>query len=103
MKQLQKLLLQSLFWLALLAAPSAFGAGVDLVGDDTDLFTTNPSIPAEVPNVLIVLDNTSNWSQQAQHWPSTLDPACVSAGMSGNQQGDAEVCAIFLTIQNLTH
>jgi type IV pilus assembly protein PilY1 len=102
MKQLQKHLLRSLFWLALLAAGPALGAGVDLVGDDTDLFTTNPSIPAEVPNVLIVLDNTSNWSQQAQHWPSTMDPACVTAGMSGNQQGDAEVCAIFLTIQSLT-
>ncbi|HLX79849.1 MAG TPA: hypothetical protein VKS43_04625 [Burkholderiales bacterium] len=103
MKVFQQNLMTALLAFLLTAATvPALAAGVDLVGDDTDLFTTNPSIPAEVPNVLVVLDNTSNWSQQAQQWPATLDPACVSAGMTGTAQGDAEICAIFLTIQNLT-
>ncbi|HEX6870259.1 MAG TPA: hypothetical protein VF163_04110, partial [Micromonosporaceae bacterium] len=38
-------------------------AAFDPVNDDTDIFLANPSIPAERPNVLIVLDNTANWNQ----------------------------------------
>src|SRR3954462_15403641 len=34
----------------------------DPVNDDTDLFRNNPNIPSERPNVLIILDNTANWS-----------------------------------------
>jgi Tfp pilus tip-associated adhesin PilY1 len=75
---------------------------VDLVGDDTDLFMVNPNIPVTVPNVLIILDNTSNWSAQSQNWPSTIDPVCSGVGITGNQQGDAEVCAIYKVIGNLT-
>jgi type IV pilus assembly protein PilY1 len=41
------------------AAMSAF----DPVNDDTDIFLANPSIAAERPNVLIILDNTANWNQ----------------------------------------
>ena len=41
------------------AAMSAF----DPVNDDTDIFLANPSITAERPNVLIILDNTANWNQ----------------------------------------
>lgn len=37
-------------------------AAFDPVNDDTDLFRNNPNIPAERPNVLIILDNTANWS-----------------------------------------
>jgi len=35
---------------------------VDLVNDDTDLFMANPTIDTPDPNVLIVLDNTANWT-----------------------------------------
>src|SRR6185312_4854761 len=111
MNGIHKLLLRAFLALVLAAGLGgvALGAGtnIDLVGDDTDLFTTNPSIPAQVPNVLIVLDNSANWSRSAQQWPATLDPYCsnsVASGglaMTGNQQGDAEVCAIALTIKNL--
>ncbi len=86
--------------LALCLVPAQ--AGIDLVGDDTDLFTVNPDIPVQVPNVLIILDNTSNWSAQSQNWPSTVDPVCSAAGITGNQQGDAEVCAIYKVIGNQT-
>lgn len=34
----------------------------DPVNDDTDLFRNNPNIPSERPNVLIILDNSANWS-----------------------------------------
>ncbi|CAB1368051.1 PilC/PilY family type IV pilus protein [Denitratisoma oestradiolicum] len=77
------------------------GLALDLVGDDTDLFMTNPNNPAQIPNVLIVLDNTSNWSNQAQHWPDMVDATCTAAGITGNQQGDAEVCAIYKSVANL--
>lgn len=30
--------------------------------DDTDLFLVNPLVPSQLPNVLIVLDNTANWN-----------------------------------------
>jgi type IV pilus assembly protein PilY1 len=33
------------------------------VNDDTDIFLVNPTIPAQRPNVLIIWDNTANWSQ----------------------------------------
>jgi Tfp pilus tip-associated adhesin PilY1 len=108
MKRLQTTLIRiALAALLMGSGASAIGAGLDLVGHDTDLFTTNPAIPAQVPNVLIVIDNSANWSNQAQNWPATLDPVCVAAATAagtafGNQQGDAEVCAIYLTIQNLT-
>ena len=36
---------------------------VGQVNDDTDLFLVNPSLPAQRPNVLIIWDNTANWSQ----------------------------------------
>jgi Tfp pilus tip-associated adhesin PilY1 len=35
----------------------------DPVNDDTDIFLANPDIPANRPNVLLLLDNTANWSR----------------------------------------
>lgn len=35
----------------------------DPVNDDTDIFLANPNIPANRPNVLVILDNTANWSR----------------------------------------
>src|SRR5436190_14807413 len=55
---LKKLLLA----IGLLAFCTAPFAVFDPVNDDTDLFRNNPNIPAERPNVLIILDNTANWS-----------------------------------------
>lgn len=52
----------NLFAAALLAfAPPAMAA-FDPVNDDTDIFLANPNVPAERPNVLIILDNTANWN-----------------------------------------
>jgi type IV pilus assembly protein PilY1 len=47
-----------------LACGSAF-AVFDPVNDDTDIFLANPNFTATRPNVLIFIDNTSNWGQSA--------------------------------------
>lgn len=71
-------------WAALLA-PTAPAEDIDIYAS---AFTS--STTAGQPNVLIILDNTSNWSQQAQHWPG------------GIAQGQAEVDAIKTVISGLT-
>jgi Tfp pilus tip-associated adhesin PilY1 len=50
--------------------------------DDIDIFTGTSAGAAGNPRILIVLDNTSNWSRQSQQWPGGL------------QQGQAEAHAI---------
>jgi Tfp pilus tip-associated adhesin PilY1 len=55
---------------------------------DTDIFASQTAA-GSAPNVLIVLDNTANWSRQSQHWPG------------GGAQGQAEVDAIKQVIQSL--
>ncbi|HEY9210705.1 MAG TPA: PilC/PilY family type IV pilus protein [Methylotenera sp.] len=52
------------------------------VAEDIDIFTGASAGTAERPNVLIVLDNTSNWARQSQQWPGGLT------------QGQAEVRSI---------
>src|SRR5262245_36898902 len=48
--------------LALSAACVAAHAVFDPVNDDTDQYRNHPNIPSERPHVLIILDNTANWS-----------------------------------------
>ena len=55
-------LLKAVFTVIMLGATIAL-AVFDPVNDDTDIFLANPTIAAERPNVLIVLDNTANWNQ----------------------------------------
>jgi hypothetical protein len=50
--------------------------------DDIDIFTGASGGSAVNPRILIVLDNTSNWSRQSQKWPGGL------------QQGQSETRAI---------
>ena len=57
-------------------------APLSTVGEDIDIFTGVSAGASERPNVLIVLDNTSNWARQSQGWPGGL------------QQGQAEVRSI---------
>jgi Tfp pilus tip-associated adhesin PilY1 len=90
-----------LFASALLLFVSPAMAAVDLVGDDTDLFTRNPNIPSQIPNVLIVLDNSPDWSRQSEGWPSVVDTDCNTAGITGNTQGDAQLCAIYKVVGKL--
>ncbi len=64
--------------LAMSLALNSFGASAE----DIDIFTGTSAGAAERPNVLIVLDNTSNWARQSQQWPGGLT------------QGQAEVRSI---------
>lgn len=63
-------------------------AGMPAMSMDIDIFNAQNTAGA-APNVLIVLDNTSNWARQNQHWPD------------GIQQGQAEADAIKTVIQSL--
>ena len=59
MKHLLKRLLLALGLAAFCGAPFAV---FDPVNDDTDLFRNNPHIPSQRPNVLLILDNSANWT-----------------------------------------
>ncbi len=60
------------------------------VADDIDIFVGSSAGLGANPNVLIVLDNTSNWSRQSQQWPG------------GEQQGQSEASALNTVIQGLS-
>ncbi|QOL48389.1 pilus assembly protein [Massilia litorea] len=67
---------------ALAATPLVAGA------DDIDIFTGASAGASINPRILIVLDNTSNWSRQNQKWPSA-------------SQGQSEVNAIKRLVAEL--
>lgn len=54
--------------------------------EDIDIFTGTTEINTSLPNVVFVLDNTSNWSRASQKWPG------------GVEQGQSEVRAIQLAL-----
>ena len=70
-------------WLALFPVPA--------LAEDIDIFVTNNAAVSifDNPNVLIVLDNTSNWSRADQKWPG------------GVKQGEAELQAIKSVVGTL--
>lgn len=51
--------------------------------DDIDIFLGTSGGNADAPNIIFLIDNTTNWSRAAQHWPD-----------NGNNQGQAELTAI---------
>ena len=59
-------------------------------GDDIDIFTGSSGGTANNPRVLIILDNSSNWSRQAQKWLP-----------KGTSQGEAEARAISAVISKM--
>lgn len=59
------------------------------VADDINIFVGSSAGSAANPNVLIVLDNTSNWARQSQQWPGGL------------QQGQSEANAIKTVVSTL--
>ena len=61
------------------------------IAEDIDLFASglaDSAAAAELPNVIFVLDNTSNWSRQSQKWPEAT-------------QGQSEVRAIRSTLERV--
>ena len=56
--------------------------------EDIDLFTSGPPNAANAPNILIVLDNSANWSSNSQGW---TDPNGI---ISPFKQGQSELRAL---------
>lgn len=81
----KKLLTTVVACLGACATLMSFPAGAD----DIDIFTGASAGKKGNPNILIVLDNTSNWSRQSQQWPD------------GDTQGASEVLAIKRAIADL--
>ena len=73
-----------------LAASVALGLAVHspAFAEDIDLFTDNNTGAQVAPNILIVLDNSSNWSANNQQW---TDPNGV---ISPFKQGQSELRAL---------
>jgi type IV pilus assembly protein PilY1 len=57
--------------------------------EDIDIFIGNSTVDTGLPNVIFVLDNTSNWARQNQQWPGGL------------AQGQSEVRAIKTALADL--
>lgn len=73
------------FLLGLAMSLSSF----QVASEDIDIFSVDQDQTVNKPNVLIILDNSANWSRQAQQWPGGLS------------QGQAEVKAISDVIDSL--
>jgi len=74
-----------------LAWACCFGMVASAGAEDIDLFASglvNGAAAASVPNVIFVLDNTSNWSRESQKWPD-------------GTQGQSEVRAIYNTLNTV--
>ena len=66
-------------------------SGAESWAEDIDLFASglaSGAAASSLPNVIFVLDNTSNWSRNSQKWPDDI-------------QGQAEVRAIKATVERL--
>ncbi|WP_426335940.1 pilus assembly protein [Pseudoduganella sp. R-31] len=81
----KKLMITAAASLGACATLLSFPAGAD----DIDIFTGASAGTSINPRILIVLDNTSNWSRQSQKWPGGLS------------QGQSEVRAIKDAIATL--
>ncbi|MBI4207871.1 MAG: hypothetical protein HY527_22865 [Betaproteobacteria bacterium] len=85
MKRSHRSLLSAALAVALGAMPPSF-----VSAEDTDLFVGSPpNADASRPNVLFILDNSANWSAQAQHWTD------------GSAQGESELRALRNVIGGL--
>jgi type IV pilus assembly protein PilY1 len=86
MPNLHSRLISTVLALAMGAASSSF-----VRAEDIDLFVnTNPAVAGSRPNILIVIDNSANWSAASQHW----------AG--GVKQGQSELRALRTVVGELT-
>ena len=77
----------------LTAVPMRCGA------EDIDIFVGGTGGVGD-PNVLIILDNSSNWSAANQNWPEDGDPP-VDCGNDCNKQGYYELKALRKVVDSL--
>ena len=59
-------------------------AAFDPVNDDTDIFLANPDLPANRPNVLLLLDNTANWSRNVDGQAIFINEKSALVDVVGN-------------------
>lgn len=83
MNNLNRSILSALMALSLTLNP------IGTVAEDIDIFTGASAGSSDRPNVLIVLDNTANWSRQDQRWPD------------GSAQGESEARAIINVLNSI--
>ncbi|HUR41562.1 MAG TPA: hypothetical protein VM240_10390, partial [Verrucomicrobiae bacterium] len=76
-------------WLSLIVVTVLTTASFNATPEDIDIFSVDEGSNLNAPNVLIVLDNTSNWSRQSQGWPG------------GETQGQSEAASIKQVINEL--
>src|SRR5712692_1409670 len=75
---------------ASLAAALAAAPAMRAYAEDIDLFVNAPLAGgADSPNVLIIIDNSANWSAASQHWPG------------GVKQGQSELRALRNVVSQL--
>lgn len=67
--------------------------------EDIDIYDAN-SGSASNPNILIILDNSSNWATAAQNWPTDTSPP-VACGNDCSKQGYYELKALRTLISGL--
>lgn len=70
--------------------------------EDIDLFVGSNS--SGKPNILFIVDNSSNWAAANQNWPdiNTGRTSALSCGNDCSKQGVAEVAALYDVISSLT-
>src|SRR4029450_503866 len=82
---------------ATFAAALAFTGPTQLMAEDVDIFTAGAGNSAK-PNILIVLDNSSNWS-------ATLgNNTCMSSpggNMNATTKFAAEMCALYTVMASI--
>jgi type IV pilus assembly protein PilY1 len=76
--------------LALALMLGTFMVPTGVRADDIDIFLGSSAGSADAPNIIFLIDNTTNWTQQAQHWPD-----------SNNNQGQAELTAISSVLNKI--
>ncbi len=83
-------------------AALAIGLGIATAAhaEDIDIFIGASSGTSDYPNVLIVIDNSSNWSAANQHWPTDTSPP-VACGAACDKQGYYELKAIRTVVNAL--
>ena len=75
-------------WLFLVATAFALVVSLPAAAEDIDIFVGGAG-GGSAANVLVIIDNTSNWADNAQHWPG------------GEVQGQAELEALIAVVPTL--
>jgi type IV pilus assembly protein PilY1 len=69
---------------------SAFVVSTVVRADDIDLFLGSAGGTVNAPNIIFLIDNSTNWSRAAQHWPD-----------NGGTQGAAELAAVSAVLNQI--